>query len=173
MSSPVLNTNLLTLSLPPESQQFIGSALDLNELRTAIFMSGSANLPRPSAPTRTYNPSFLKPITTANGTETLSGSAQTLLSGLSMKMDGSSDTASSTIPSPISKGFYSNDAFLTPGNGHNNAVFDFQGEDFAPSSEKQGINEQLDGSPPLSLSLVFESRLHRVRRYPHLLTLVL
>lgn len=144
MSSQVLNTNPLTLSLPPESQQLIGSALDPNDPRTAIFMSGSDNLPQPFAPTYTYNPNLSKTVrvlNAGNGTETLSGSAHTLSSGLSMKMDGGSDATSS-----ISEGFFPTDAFLTPGNGDYNAFFDFQSGDLTSSGEEQGTNEPLDGS---------------------------
>ncbi|KAH7401366.1 hypothetical protein BKA66DRAFT_405478 [Pyrenochaeta sp. MPI-SDFR-AT-0127] len=144
MSSQAMNTNPLTLSLPPESQQFLGSALDPNDPRTAMFMSGSDNLPQPFASTYTYNPNFLKPARAANAgnsTEAPSGSAQTLSSGLSLKLEGGRDTASS-----ISESFFPTDAFLTPGNGDYSAFFDFQSGDLAPSGEDQSVNEQLDGS---------------------------
>ena len=149
MSSQALNTNPLTLSLPPESQQLIGSALDPNDPRTAIFMSGSDNLPQPFTPTYTYNPNLSKATKTAiagNGTGTPTGSAQTLSSGLSMKMEGSPDAYPSTVPTSMSEGFYPNDAFLTPGNGDYNAFFDFQPGEYPQHSEDHVGNEQLDGS---------------------------
>ncbi|CAO2656434.1 Nn.00g052370.m01.CDS01 [Neocucurbitaria sp. VM-36] len=142
------NTNPLTLSLPPESQQLIGSALDPHDPRTAIFMSGSDNLPQPFAPTYTYNPNLSKTRTTSvsNGTGNSSGSTQTLSTGLSLKMEAGPDTNTSTIPTSISDGFYAHDAFLTPGNGDYNAFFDFQGGEFPQMNEDHGISDQLDGN---------------------------
>jgi hypothetical protein len=78
MSSQVLNTNLLTLSLHSKSRQLIGSALDPDDPRTAIFMSGSDDLPQSFAPTYTYNPNLSKSTRTTNAskaTENPTGSA--------------------------------------------------------------------------------------------------
>ncbi|KAF1844076.1 uncharacterized protein K460DRAFT_368951 [Cucurbitaria berberidis CBS 394.84] len=142
MNSQLSNTNPLTMSLPPESQQFIGSALDPNDPRTAMFMSGSDSLPQPFAPTYTYNPNFSKPTKTGNpGTPT--GTAQTLSTGVGIKMEHGVDA---NPPSSISDGFYPNDAFLTPGNGDYNAFFDFQGGGYSQLGEEQVTNDQLDGS---------------------------
>jgi hypothetical protein len=57
-SSQVLQMNPLSFSLPPESQQFIGSALDPNDPRTAALMAGSENLPQPFRGHYTYNPNL-------------------------------------------------------------------------------------------------------------------
>lgn len=43
----MVDMNPLSMSLPPESQQLVGSALDPNDPRTAVFMAGSNNLPQP------------------------------------------------------------------------------------------------------------------------------
>jgi hypothetical protein len=142
MNSQVLGSNPLSLSLPPESQQFLGSVLDPNDPRTAMFMAGSENLAQPFAPTYTYNPNYSpKSIKAANG-----GSTMTLtLPQKAIKSESAAPT--STAATPISEGFYSNDAFLTPGNEGYGAFFDFQSTDFAQSGDEQGSNEQLvDGS---------------------------
>ncbi|PVH90994.1 hypothetical protein DM02DRAFT_546703 [Periconia macrospinosa] len=55
-NSQVIGMNPLSLSLPPESQQFVGSALDPQDPRTAILMAGSDHLPQPFGGTYTYNP---------------------------------------------------------------------------------------------------------------------
>jgi hypothetical protein len=131
-SSQALNTNPLTLSLPPESQQFIGSVLDPNDPRTAAFMAGSENLPQPFAPTYTYNPN--KVTRTSNSSsiaENSTGSAQTLSSGLNLKTEPVSGTTSPLAPGAISEGFYPTDSFFTPGNDDYHTFFDFQGADFS------------------------------------------
>jgi hypothetical protein len=130
-SSQALNTNPLTLSLPPETQQFMGSVLDQNDPRTAMFMAGSENLPQPFAPTYTYNPNKVTRTSSSSIAENSTGSAQTLSSGLNLKTDPVSGTTSPSAPAAISEGFFNNDSFLTPGNGDYNAFFDFQGGDFA------------------------------------------
>jgi hypothetical protein len=142
MNSQVLGSNPLSLSLPPESQQFLGSVLDPNDPRTAMFMAGSENLAQPFTPTYTYNPNYSpKSIKAANG-----GSTMTLtLPQKAVKSEGAAPT--STAATPISEGLYSNDAFLTPGNEGYGAFFDFQSTDFAQPGDEQGSNEQLvDGS---------------------------
>jgi hypothetical protein len=45
-----------TMSLPPWSQQFVGSALDPNDPSTISFMAGNDNLPQPFRGTYIYNP---------------------------------------------------------------------------------------------------------------------
>lgn len=139
-SSQALNTNPLTMSLPPESQQLIGSALDPNNPRTALFMSGSDNLPQPFAPTYSYNPNISKPRTISSTADTLTVPAPTLSRGLSLKLESASDA---TASSSISEGFYNNDSFLTPGNGDYNAFFDFQGGDLI---QEHGTGDHLDGN---------------------------
>lgn len=139
-SSQVLNSNPLTMSLPPESQQLIGSALDPNDPRTALFMAGSDNLPQPFAGTYTYNPNLAKPRTS-----TTAEPSQTLSSGLSLKLDGCNDPSLTTVPNSISEGFFSNDSFLTPGNADYNAFFDFSSAgDFAQTADGQSGADQLD-----------------------------
>lgn len=146
-SSQVLTSNPLSMSLPPESQQFIGSALDPNDPRTALFMSGSDYLPQPFTPTYTYNPNpkprlASLPHTAVQSTE----SAQTLSSGLNPKPRCGSDTTPSGLTS-ISEGFYSNDSFLTPGNSDYNTFFDFQNNDLTFNGEDHaGSTDQLDGN---------------------------
>ncbi|KAF2827610.1 hypothetical protein CC86DRAFT_393698 [Ophiobolus disseminans] len=132
-SSQVLNSNPLTMSMPPESQQLIGSAMDPNDPRTAFFMAGSDNLPQPFAPTYTYNPNFSgkagRPIS-AEGTMT---------PGAGIKAENA-DAEPPTIPS---EGFFTNEAFLTPGNGDYNAFFDFGGTDFVQPGDEQGDGSNL------------------------------
>jgi hypothetical protein len=133
--------------MPPESQQFLGSVLDQNDPRTAIFMAGSDNLPQPFAPTYTYNPNKVtRTPSSASMSENATGSAQTLSSGLNLKTEPVSDTTSLSMPSAISDGFYSNDSFLTPGNGDYSAFFDFQGGDFTQSFDDQSANDQDNGN---------------------------
>ncbi|ORY11966.1 hypothetical protein BCR34DRAFT_624502 [Clohesyomyces aquaticus] len=69
-SSQVLNVSPFSMSLPPESQQFLGHALDPNDPYTSMFMSGSEHVPQPnfSAGTYSYNPNLpLKSQNTAAG----------------------------------------------------------------------------------------------------------
>lgn len=125
--SQVLSMNPLAMSLPPESQQFIGSSLDPNDPRTALFMAGSDNLPQPFAPTYTYNPNF-------SGKHGRTTTDETLAPGAGIKTENV-DAPSSTMPS---EGFFNNEAFLTPGNGDYNAFFDFQGSEFVQTGDEQG-----------------------------------
>jgi hypothetical protein len=125
-SSQVLSSNPLTMSLPPESQQLIGSALDPNDPRTAMFMAGSENLAQPFAPTYTYNPNF------SGKAGKMSTAEDTLAPGVSIKAENAD-----TMPS---EGFFTNEAFLTPGNGDYNTFFDFHGTDFGQVGDEQGDN---------------------------------
>ena len=142
MNSQVLGSNPLSLSLPPESQQFLGSVLDVNDPRTAMFMAGSENLAQPFAPTYTYNPNYSpKSNKATNGASTMT----LTLPHKAIKSEGAAST--SAAPTSISEGLYSNETLLTPGNEGYSAFFDFQSSDFAQASEEQGSNEQLiDGS---------------------------
>jgi hypothetical protein len=131
--------------MPPESQQFIGSVLDPNDPRTAAFMAGSDNLPQPFAPTYTYNPNKLTRTSGSSSTPTKpTGAAQTLSSGLNLKMEPVSGPTSPTMPASISEGFYNNDSFLTPGNGDYSAFFDFQNGDFTQPLED--YNNEANGN---------------------------
>jgi hypothetical protein len=130
-SSQVLSSNPLTMSMPPESQQFVGSVLDPNDPRTALFMAGSDNLPQPFAPTYTYNPNFASKIGRSTADETLS-------TGAGIK----SEHADIPLSSMPSEGFFTNDGLLTPGNGDYTAFFDdFQGPEYVSTGD-----EQADGS---------------------------
>lgn len=142
--SQVLNTNPLTMSLPPESQQLIGSALDPNDPRTALFMAGSDNLPQPFSGTYTYNPNLAKPRISVASDSSVDGS-QTLTTGLSLKLDSNNDPSLTTVPSAISEGFFSNDSFLTPGNPDYTAFFDFSSAaDYTQSGDGATGSDQLD-----------------------------
>jgi hypothetical protein len=132
-SSQVLNTNPLTMSMPPESQQFIGSALDRNDPRTAMFMAGSENLPQPFTPTYTYNPNISGKTSRPSSSESISAMSRTMSSGVPIKAERIDVSTSG-----MSEGFFNNEAFLTPGNGDYNAFFDFHGTEFAPTVDEQG-----------------------------------
>jgi hypothetical protein len=128
--------NPLSLSMPPESQQFIGSVLDPNDPRTAMFMAGSEHLAQPFAPTYTYNPNYSPKALKAGCSMTLS-----------MPQTGIKSESAIDSCAPISSGLYNNESFLTPGNEGYGAFFDFQSTDFAQPSDELNNNEQLvDGS---------------------------
>lgn len=139
-SSQVLNSNPLAMSMPPESQQFIGSSLDPHDPRTALFMAGSENLPQPFAPTYTYNPNFSGKSARPSTAESVTGMTKTLSSNAGIK-DEPVDAKLIAMPPSLSEGFYNNEAFLTPGNADYNTFFDFQGTEFV-----QPLDEQGDGS---------------------------
>lgn len=128
--------NPLSMSLPPESQQFVGSILDPNDPRTAMFMSGSEHVAQPYAPTYTYNPNY-SPKALKSGTSMT----------LSMPQTGIKSESTESC-APISSGLYNTESFLTPGNEGYGAFFDFQSNDFTLSGDEQANNnEQLvDGS---------------------------
>lgn len=139
-NSQAFSNTPLTLSMPPETQQFLGSVLDPNDARTATLMAGSENLPQPFAPTYTYNPNKLARASNGNGvSETFTGSAQTLSSGLNIKTEPVSDAPSTSL----SDGFFSNDSFLTPGNAEFSAFFDLQGGDYSQSFDEQDNGSSL------------------------------
>jgi hypothetical protein len=125
-TSQALNANPLTMSMPPESQQFIGSALDMSDPRQAMFMAGSDNLPQPFAATYTYNPNF-------SGKASRPSTADETLARGYIK----SETADGPTTMP-SEGFFNNEALFTPGNGDYNAFFDFPSTDFAQPADEQG-----------------------------------
>lgn len=138
MGSQMLSgPNPLSMALPAESQQFVGSILDPNDPRTAIFMSGSEHIAQPFAPTYTYNPNY-------SPKALKSGSNMTL----SMPNSGIKSDSTAESYAPISSGLFGNESFLTPGNESYGAFFDFGSTDFAqPGDEKNTNNEQLvDGS---------------------------
>ncbi|KAF2444346.1 hypothetical protein P171DRAFT_31326 [Karstenula rhodostoma CBS 690.94] len=116
-ASQVLNMNPLSMSLPPESQQLVGSALDPSDPRTSLFMSGSENLPQPFAGTYTYNPN-LSPKSSRPGI------SQTLAPEQSMKLDTSGDNASTTPPSAMSDHLYTPQPLFTPSAFEYSNLFD-------------------------------------------------
>lgn len=128
--------NPLSMALPAESQQFVGSVLDPNDPRTAMFMSGSEHIAQPFTPTYTYNPNYSPKALKTDSNMTLS-----------MPQAGIKPESTAESCAPISSGFYANDSFLTPGNEGYGAFFDFQSADFAQPIDEQNTNEQLvDGS---------------------------
>jgi hypothetical protein len=126
-ASQALNMNPLAMSMPPESQQFIGSALDPNDPRTALFMAGSDNLPQFG--TYTYNPNF-------SGKSGRPTTDDTLASSAGIKTENV-DAPSSIMPSD---NFFNNDSLFTPGNDQYNAFFDFQNSEFVHTGDEQGDN---------------------------------
>lgn len=72
------------MSLPPESQQLVGSALDPADPRTSLFMAGSENLPQPFTGTYTYNPNLSPKSSRAMAGQ---GIAQTLAPERRVKID--------------------------------------------------------------------------------------
>jgi hypothetical protein len=121
-SSQVLQMNPLSFSLPPESQQFVGSVLDPNDPRTASLMAGSENLPQPFMGTYTYNPNFSPKaaLNRAAGDKSTnafaSGMTQTLVPEDSMiKMERSADGATShTPPSSMMDNTYTPNQMFSP-----------------------------------------------------------
>lgn len=134
-SQTLSGPNPLSMALPAESQQFLGSVLDPNDPRTAVFMGGSEHLAQPFAPTYTYNPNY-------SPKALKSGSNMTL----SLPQTGMKSEALSESCAPISSGLYTNDSFLTPGNEGYGAFFDFQSSDFAQPGDEQNNEQFVDGS---------------------------
>lgn len=135
-SQMLSGSNPLSMALPAESQQFVGSILDPNDPRTAMFMSGSEHIAQPFTPTYTYNPNY-------SPKALKSGSNMTL----SLPQTGSKSESTAESCAPISSGLYTNESFLTPGNEGYGAFFDFQSTDFAQPGDEQSNSEQLvDGS---------------------------
>jgi hypothetical protein len=77
-SSQVLNMNPLSFSMPPESQQFIGSALDPNDPRTPMLMAGSEYIPQPFGNYK-YNPNIGTKTSRADETSTLNSKGSNLI----------------------------------------------------------------------------------------------
>ncbi|KAJ4990695.1 hypothetical protein SVAN01_03704 [Stagonosporopsis vannaccii] len=125
----------LSMALPAESQQFVGSVLDPNDPRTAMFMSGSEHIAQPFTPTYTYNPNY-------SPKALKSGSNMTL----SMPQTGIKSESTVDPCAPISSGLYTNESFLTPGNEGYGAFFDFQSTDFAQPGDEQSNEQLVDGS---------------------------
>ena len=137
-SAQALNTNPLTLSMPPESQQFIVSALDPNDPRTATFMAGSENIPQPFQTTYTYNPNKMTRTSSAsNMSDNATGSAQTLSSGLNLKTEPISGATSPAISTAVTENHFTNDTFFTAGSTDFNSFSYFPDSDFTQSFDDQ------------------------------------
>lgn len=128
-SSQALNP--LSMSMPAESQQFLGSSLDPNDPRTALFMAGSETLPQHFPPSYPYNPYM-----SGKASRPTSASGATT-PGVAIKAENAG-TPPGTVPS---EGFFTNEAFLTPGNDNYNAFFDFGNAEYT-----QPLDDQGDGS---------------------------
>ncbi|KAF1956656.1 hypothetical protein CC80DRAFT_62601 [Byssothecium circinans] len=131
-SSQVINTNPLSMSLPPESQQFVGSALDPNDPRTAILMAGSDNLPQPFY---TYNPN-LSPKAARKAADQVSlngsGMSQTLSPDNAIK----AEACSNSPPSAMMDNYFSSHPLFTPtGFGYPNYFDQHQGAEGNQTNE--------------------------------------
>jgi len=132
-SSQALSGNPLTMSMPAESQQFLGSSMDPNDPRTSLFMAGSDSLPQHFAPTYSYNP---YPSGKASRPNSAAGPTTP---GGGVKAENAG-TPSGTMPS---EGFFTNEAFLTPGNDNYNAFFDFGSAEYSQTLDDQGDGSNL------------------------------
>ncbi|KAF2660662.1 hypothetical protein K491DRAFT_588564 [Lophiostoma macrostomum CBS 122681] len=143
-ASQVLNMNPLSMSLPPESQQFVGSALDPNDPATSIFMAGSDNLPQPFRGTYTYNPNLSPKVArTASANTSAPGSTfefdmnPTLPSAEMARLDTNLDGYSSNNPASAMS-----DNFISPLGTANGIAYDmgsfgdhFQSVDFSTADD--------------------------------------
>ncbi len=136
-TSATAHTNPLTLSLPPESQQFIGSALDPNDPQTSILMAGSDNLPQPFA----FNPSYSKSAMMNAG-----DASQSLSSGLNLKIEPGTEQLDFFAHPTNSDEFLKQESFLTPGVSEYSAFFDYPSNDAGSSTQDAFVNDQGDGS---------------------------
>jgi hypothetical protein len=76
------------MSLPPESQQFVGSALDPADPRTSIFMAGSERISQPFTGTYSYNPNISSRAKGAgHENPASSGISSNLVTGAPFKLD--------------------------------------------------------------------------------------
>lgn len=145
-SSQALNTNPLTLSMPPESQQFIGSALDINDPRTATLMAGSENIPQPFT-TYTYNPNKVtRTSSTSSMSDNATGSAQTLSSGLNLKTEPISGATSPAVSTVVTENLFANDTFFTAGSNDYNSFSYFQDSEFTQPFDDHSLNDQDNGN---------------------------
>ncbi|KAF2738292.1 hypothetical protein EJ04DRAFT_61016 [Polyplosphaeria fusca] len=91
-----MNFGPLSMSLPPESQQFVGSALDPADPCTSIFMAGSDRIAQPFTGTYTYNPNISpRPKGANTDAPTSSGINSTLAPSGPFQLDMNADTMSS------------------------------------------------------------------------------
>ncbi|KAL5436530.1 hypothetical protein PMIN07_006873 [Paraphaeosphaeria minitans] len=139
-SSQVLNMNPLSMSLPPESQQLVGSALDPSDPRTSLFMSGSENLPQPFAGTYTYNPN-LSPKSCRRAM------AQTLAPEESMKLDTAGDSTSTTPPSAMADHLYTPQPLFTPTFEFSNFFDQYPTQDGSRSANDSLLGDSYEDNP--------------------------
>ncbi|KAJ4348331.1 uncharacterized protein N0V89_009705 [Didymosphaeria variabile] len=140
-SSQVLDMNPLSMSLPPESQQFVGSALDPSDPRTSLFMAGSENLPQPFTGTYTYNPNLSPKSSRALVSQP--GIAQTLAPEQSIKLDAMADSTSTTPPSALSDHLYTPQPLFTPTGFEYSNFFD----SYSSQDGSRRANDTLLGEP--------------------------
>lgn len=125
-SSQVLDMNPLSMSLPPESQQFLGSALDPDDPRTSIFMAGSDQIPQPFGK-YTYNPNIGDKLLRAENSATFSP----------IKVETAMENApSSNTPSAVS------DGYNITGYESQNPFSD--GADFTQANSFQNVQDELE-----------------------------
>ena len=132
-TSQVLDMNPLSMSLPPESQQLIGSALDPNDPRTSIFMAGSENLPQPFTGTYTYNPNLSPKSSRAMASN---GPQQTLAPEQTIKLDPTADNTITTAPSD---GLFTPQPLFTPTGFEYTNYFD----QYQPTDANRTANDNL------------------------------
>ncbi|OSS46560.1 hypothetical protein B5807_08576 [Epicoccum nigrum] len=134
-SQMIGGSNPLSMALPAESQQFVGSILDPNDPRTAMFMSGSEHLAQPYTPTYTYNPNYSPKALKSASNMTLS------LPYTGVKSESVAESCA-----PISSGLYTNESLFTPGNESYNTFFDFDSTSFAQPGDENNNEQLVDGS---------------------------
>ncbi|KAF2707341.1 hypothetical protein K504DRAFT_384019 [Pleomassaria siparia CBS 279.74] len=139
-SSQVLHMDPLSMSLPSESQQFMGNILDPNDPRTLIFMSGSEFLQHPFAK-YTYNPNLASKVSRSDNSTTTNGTTTPAMTPI--KLETNMDIASLSDPhSATSDGFVSSAMFSPP------TFLDFptnsDGSEFAHGNGEQGLQDDFD-----------------------------
>jgi hypothetical protein len=150
-SSQVIDTNPLSLALPPEAQQFVGFALDPNDSRTAMLMAGSENLAQPFLGTYTYNPN-LSPKAARSGcvddqSKNFSTSVmtETLAPDHPIKLETLIETPISNSPSSaVMENLYTPEAFFTPGFECSSFFDQYQTPDGLRTSNDGTINESYE-----------------------------
>ncbi|KAF2001077.1 hypothetical protein P154DRAFT_187364 [Amniculicola lignicola CBS 123094] len=132
VSNPqAVTMNPLSMSLPPESQQFLGHSLEPTDLHTQILMAGSERLPQPFT-TYHYNPNLSPkasraPSHAATANSTTPKSNGTPPSNMThsfgqdaMKVNTTFDSSAMTDPSSMMS-----DSLISPFSAYPNSIFDF------------------------------------------------
>ncbi|KAF2260975.1 hypothetical protein CC78DRAFT_380543 [Lojkania enalia] len=148
-SNQSMNTNPLSMSLPPESQQFVGSTLDPTDPLTPMFMAGSDRIPQPFTSTYTYNPNLSPKASRSGGSgnPTQANTNQALTANAPINID----TAMHSTPSPTNPNSAVSDLmspFMTmPPSSFDFLGYDlFQNMDMAQNGGSQGSQEEFDTS---------------------------